>query len=83
MFKSYLFTRPLLDYLKCQGYTHILKKGPNEEAQEYYLQALKKGAYKQGFVEDINDNEFIEMAEGIPLIEFYIIFPVLISENLD
>jgi len=74
--KYALLTRPLLAHLKGQGYTHILKEGPNEEAQEYYLRALKNGHSKSRFVEDINDDEFIEMANGIPLIDFYITVPL-------
>lgn len=74
--KKYAFlTGTLLAYLKALGYTHILKEGPNEEAQEYYLRALKKGNPKRRFVEDINEDEFVEMAAGIPLMDFYIVIP--------
>jgi len=73
--KYALLTKPLLAHLKEQGYTHILKEGPNEEAQEYYLRPLKDGSGRP-FVENINDDEFADMANGMPLIDFYIALPV-------
>ena len=83
MSRSLVLIAPLLEFLKQEGFTHILKTGPNEEAQEFYMEALKKGSrfFQDGkkniFIEDINEPEFIEMANGgIPLIEFFITIPV-------
>jgi len=83
MFKSLILTPVLLDFLKHEGFTHLLKTGANEEAQEFYLEAIKKTSRyfadpaKKILIEDINEDEFTEMAHGgIPLIEFFVTIPL-------